>query len=522
MRPPVRLFLTDLLWALFAAVFFTYKVGYLFGDIDGEELLPVVYRLLDPSLYPGDAFVDAASHVQPVRAAFTYTLAGFGQIMPVAYAALLLQAVCVVGTAFFLIRIARTLFPDAPWATPLAPVLALVYFGTWTLGGNAYVDNMLLPHSFAAFGGTGAALLFLRKKFTGAGFVLGLAALYQPLLAGQLWGMLGVVRMVGARAYRWRDVRRFTGSFILAVSPLLIATPLYDSPPVSSTARALFSERYFVFRHGLHYLPSLYAPIDWMHATGLATVAASLIIRYRHPARHGFAVFAACGIAAMAVYALLVEGVGWLNVCAVQAFKSSIWIAAASAVVVAGYVGEGISVVLPLRPSRWWVLTATLAGIFYFGGIITHTGSLAGRGLGGDWYRIGAYPPSDLTRIHCYLRTNTPKDAMVLTAPLDVSLLCETQRPTPVSYKGFLHQPAAFLEWDRRYRRIYTLPYIPGQREISSQSLHHTAIYDSLTSAHFDTVCRYDYRIARATALPDPAMRTIRREGDWILLKKGN
>lgn len=517
-----RLFLSDYIWSLFAAVFFTYKVGYLFGDIDGEELLPVVYRVLDPSLYPGDAFVDAASHVQPIRAAFTYTLTTLGLVMPVASAALILQSVCLVGTSFFLMRIARIFFPNTPWAAPLAPVLALVYFGTWTLGGNAYVDNMLLPHSMAALGGTGAALLFVRKKFGAAGLALGLAALYQPLLAGQLFGMLCVARLGGERAGWWRDTARFAVAFAVAVSPLLVAYAAYDTPRVAPASSALFAERYFVFRHGLHYLPSLYPRTEWVHAGGLMAVASLLVIRYKHPARRCLAFFAASALAAMALYVLLVEGFGILSICVVQAFKSSVWIAAAAAVVVAGYVGKGLSALLPFPPSRWWMLAAPLAGILYFGAIITHSGTLAGRGLGGDWYRVGHYPPSDLTRMHRYIRSNTPKEAMILTAPLDVSLLCEAQRSTPVSYKGFLHHPAAFLEWDRRYRSIYALPYVPGQREAADQSLNHTAAYDQLTSSHFDTVCRYDYRIARATALPDPTLRLIHREGDWILLQKEN
>ncbi len=518
MRASTRLIFADSVWALFAAVFFTYKVGYLFGDIDGEELLPVVYRLLDPSLYPGDVFVDAASRVQPIRAAYTYTLVGLGRVMPVSAAALLLQAICLVGTAYFLARIARALFPGAPWAAPLAPVLAMVYFGTWTLGGNAYVDNMLLPHSFAALGGTGTVLLFIRKRFTAAGFVLGLAALYQPLLAGQLFGMLFVVLLAGAGRAQSQSAARFTLAFGVAVLPLVIAYADRDTQPVSSAARALFSERYFVFRHGSHYLPSSYPATDWLHFAGLVFVSALLLFRYRHPARRSLAIFAVAGLVVMAVYALLVEGFGLLSVCAVQAFKSSVWIAVAAAVVIAGYVGKALSSLLTFPPTKAWVLAMPTAGILYFGAVIANAPGFAGRGLGGDWYRIGDYPPSDLTRIHRYVRTSTRKDAVILTAPLDVSLLCEAQRATPVSYKGFLHQPAPFLEWDQRYRRIYKLPYIRGQRETAGQSLVHTLTYDWLTSAHFDTVCRYDFRIARSVAVPDTVMRIVHREGDWILL----
>ena len=514
----LRTLLPDFVWALFAAVFFTYKIGYLFGDIDGEELLPVVYRLLDPSLYPGDPFVNAAADVQPIRAAFTYTLVALGKLMPLSTVALMLHGLCLTVTALCLMRIARALFPDAPWAAPLAPLLTMVYFGTWTLGGNAYLDNMLLPHSFAAAGGTAAALLFIRRRYVTAGIAVGISALYQPLLAGQLMAMLVAVRIAGARTEKWKEAGKFVGAFLLAVSPLLIAYLLHPAPPVSAAEHALFTERYFVARHGLHYLPSLYPRTDWLHFCALTIVGLLLVFRYRHPARKSLIAFVGSGVAAMVLYTILVEGIGSLDVCAVQAFKSSVWIAAAMAVVVAGYVGKGLTMLLPFSPRSAAVLALPLIGILFCGAVFTHTPGFAGHGLGGNWYRVGNYPVSDLTRIHHYLRDSTPRAAVVLTTPVDLSLLCEAQRSTPVSYKGFLHHPKAFLEWDHRYRCIYALSHQTGQRETSDQSSVHAELYNKLTSAHFDTVCNYQYRIANADAAQDSAMTVVRREGDWLLL----
>ena len=517
-RASTRLFAADLVWALFAAAFFTYKSGYLFGTGDHEELLPPIYRLFDPSLYPGSAFVGAAANVQPIRAAYMYTLMAAATLAPLHIAALTLHVLCLVASSLVLMRIARTLFPDAPWAAPLAPILTLTYFGIWTVGGNSYADFMLLPHAFAVTAGTASALFFLRRRMVRAGVTLGIAALYQPLLAGHLMWMLAAVRITGHRQGRWRDAALFGAAFLVAVSPLLIAQAMRDTAELTEVGDVLFARRYFGYRHALHYLPSTFPTLDWWHWGGLIAVALLLIFRYRHRARRGVAAFIGLGLLAMAIYTVAVEGFGILEVCAMQVFKASVWMSALAAVIIAGYVGKGLSALLPFSPARTAVLIIPVAMTFYCVAVVANVSGLSSRGLGEAWYRVRDKPYDDLGRIHYFLRDSTSRDAVVLTAPVDESLMCEGQRTTPVSHKGFLHDRAAFLRWDRLYHRIYHLPYIRSERERRDQSLQQTAVYDDLTAAHFDTVCHYNYRIARAGAAPDTAMREIRRDGDWLLL----
>jgi hypothetical protein len=134
-------------------------------------------------------------------------------------------------------------------------------------------------------------------------------------------------------------------------------------------------------------------------------------------------------------------------------------------------------------------------------------------------YAIGYAWKSDLTKMHEYIRTNTPIDAVFLTLPDDESFLCEAQRSLPVEYKGVLHEPFFLLPWYEHFQGVYGVGFdsTSVQQHVVDRA---NAIYPYRADTVIVSPINIDYRIWDISKTPDSMYRSktiIFQSGPYIL-----
>lgn len=491
----------DLLWSLCMSLYYVFQFGYYFNRMDQEECLPLVYRLKDPSLYHGDLYMDAATQGTGIRTFFVYLVHGVSQVMSVEHACFLVHVLCVAACAFFAMRICGQLFPGVLWARLLAPFLAIGKYSFWVVGGNAYIDNQLVPHSVAVVFCTAALYQLLRKKPVAAAFLCGLGTLFQPLLGFQLAAVTGVVQLLSDKRVRWKQTLAMAGLYLLAAAPLIIPLLLRQQPPASVDDKANFTQVYFFFRNRHHFVPWFFPGSDWLHWGGLLALAAFMLFRFRHPSRRMLFLFASVILGGMLLYTLLLKA-GVTQACYLQWFKTSLWLQYLAAIVVAGYTGKGLELLLRWQRLRWWQygVMGTLGLYFFLVVWGTPVTDVAGRR---GWYELNDYPKSDLTLLHEWVRTHTHTSARILTVPRDESALSEMQRPLVFSYKAILPEASFMKQWYGRYLALYA-PHdlditVPHRFTAEKEML----LYRQRPDSFYLRITPFDYRIVYTDSLRD-------------------
>lgn len=480
------------------SLYYVFQFGYYFNRMDQEECLPLVYKLKDPSLYHGDLYMDAAAQGTGIRTFFVQLIHAVSQVMSVEHACFLIHVLCVGACAFFAMRICGLLFPGLLWARLLAPFLAIGKYSFWVVGGNAYIDNQLVPHSVAVVFCSAALYQFFRERPVSAVFFCGLGTLFQPLLGLQLTVVIGLTQIFN-KGLRWKQILAMAGVYLLAAAPLLLPLLLRQQPSVNAAGKASFAQVYFLFRNRHHFVPWFFPGSDWLHWGGLLALAAFMLFRFRHPARRLLAFLAVVILGGMLLYTLLLAA-GVTQVCYFQWFKTSLWLQYLAAIVVAGYVGKGLELLLRWsRLRRWQYGGMGLLALFFFLVVWgTRVTDLAGRR---GWYELNDYPKSDLTLLHEWVRMHTPVSSRILTVPRDESALSEMQRPLVFSYKAILPEAWFMQQWYERYLALYAPPdldiSIPHRFTAEKEMQLYRQRPDSFYLKHIP----FDYRIVYTDSL---------------------
>src|SRR2546423_1409103 len=181
--------------AFFTAVIFIFVKGYYFNNGDQEEHLPLVYQLINPALYPHDYFVNACHQTFTVRFYFAWLIYLFHFLLPVSLVCFLFHLACLTCSAWAIRQMAlyfgiEKLFAD------VAPSLVLIFFNSWTVGGNAFIDPQLTSGSFAVVLSTFAFLFALKRKWNHVAAFAGIASLFQLLAGMQLFFISIIIFLV--------------------------------------------------------------------------------------------------------------------------------------------------------------------------------------------------------------------------------------------------------------------------------------------------------------------------------------
>lgn len=504
----------DFFYAVFVAVLFIFIKGYQFNCSDQEEHLPLVYKLLDPSLYPHDYFVSANEHTFTIRFFFVRVVYFFSLLLPVPAAVFMLHIVLIALTALSIIKLAA-FFSHHPLSKLLAPVFALIIFNSWTVGGNNLEDMQLTCTVFAnVFCGWGL-YYFLKNKIYTSALLVGLASLFQLLMGLHLFIIFTLLLMI-KKEITIKNIFSFFLFFFASSGAMLfpiLLKQLFISPGYDMNL--LYQSLYF-FRNPNHYAPSLFPLKDYLKflfviLSGLVALKFGINKEWRK----AFLLIYIIVIGGMLFYWLLFELIGWYSIGRIQWFKTAVWIELVSSTIIAVALAKYLK--LPEIKIKWsysLIASIILLIIILNSAMIPFT-SFKSR------YQVGNYIKSDLTLMHEWIEKNTAKEDVILTSPDDNSFLCESKRSLSIGFKAVIHEPGFMVPWYRNYTTVYQLTekkYSSTNEVISIAKEHFNKGKISYTEQihHWNLML---IEFDKETKLPfDYAI--LHKQGKWVLIRE--
>lgn len=491
--------------ALALAVLFILIKGYTFNTDDQAEHLPQVYQMLDPELYPHDYFVQETNQIFTVRFYYERLVYAGATVMSVANWCFLLMLVFTSIMTYSIQRMYELVFgfEKLSW---LAPILVLVVFNGWTVGGNGVFGNGLICSLMAKSLATLGLWRFLAKDQFGSGIAIGAATLFQPLVGFQLMLVQGLVLV---SRMDLKSIAKLGSGFLVIGSPMII--PLFIRQfTLSGGESQLFWDVMYQFRNYLHYLPSMFPITHFAKSAIMLAVGVGAVLYFRSTVRKDILISLAAILLGLAVYTVGIELIGLNAIGKTQWYKTTIWIALFGAIGLTAFLQLLVPEKLKLgnRFTRILPLTVIVFGLF----MATNTAKFS-------WppkrIMVGEYQLTDQEKMHQWIAENTDKDAVFLVAPNNYSFQCEAKRSIPIGFKAIIHEPEFMISWYQEFQRIYGigLDNLDGRKteEIA------TASYNSVRFS--DSNSGIDYRLDDASQCQflDELGPIVHQEGNWIL-----
>lgn len=442
------------LWAyafLIGALFIFVK-GYQFNTADQAEHLPQVYKMLDPELYPKDYFVEASSGVFTVRFYYEQTALWVAKTvglewglfaLTIAYCALMVYSIMRISLAWF----------NNKWAMWLAPIFVMLLFYNYTVGGNHVIYGSLISSTIAKSLGCFGLFLVIDRKWWASGAVLGIATLYQPLVGLQLFVLLAGYKLLESKFRNWSAVFKLSVPFLAIAAFILI--PVLKRQFLSATPidPELYYDILYRFRNHYHYLPSLFPLTHYLKLIGLIALGWLSYFITQPNDRGVFRWFVPLAIIGCLFYWLALEHFGLLGVGKTQWFKSTVWIAALCAILVAGLIGQLIeNHSFRISTKRNFTAIYLIIAVLL---IVTVTNSKYLPEQFQHKYMIGERVHSDLEKMHDWISQNTKRTDIFLVSPANNGFSCQAKRPMPIHYQAIIHEPFFMLPWYEDFKKIY-------------------------------------------------------------------
>jgi hypothetical protein len=441
---------TEVLWtySLFIALAFLLLRGYDFNTGDQAEHLPQVYQLLDNELYKGDFFLERYNETFTVRYFYVLTIYFFSLIVPVSIVCFCFTIICLTIAIWGWIKIAEYFSKDN-WCLIFTPILVYLVFYGFTLGGNYIQYNTLGCSTFAKAFLPIAIWQFLIKRYYISALLIGIATLFQAMAGGQIFAILFLILLFDYQKVSLKNILLFGLIYISIASWVLI--PLFSKQFLHPYQydKQLFSEIMYEFRNPGHFSPLNFPLMDYIRFLSLYSIGLFLIFRLEKSESKLFLIrFFVIQFIGMMVYFMLYEIAGIKNIAKLQWFKTTIWIGAFCCLLIAMSLTKKILFQYKL-PNQIFFIGALFALV-----LITNSQKLPFQKLR-NRYKIGNYEKSDLTLLHEWIEKNTPKSAVFLTLPDDMSFSCEAKRAMPIATHAMVHEPFYMLEWYQKYNEIY-------------------------------------------------------------------
>ena len=179
-------------WLALVGALFYARFGYAYGAGDHDEMIPQLLRMLDPSLYPADWFLQGEAGRVTVRTPFLLVLRALAVPFGVEGGVFALWLLVLAGVTAGVYGLAFRL-TERPVAAALAALVAVVGTPLWALGGNGLMAPLVVPEPLAWAFALPAVGLFMSGKRWAAGALLGVAGLFQLLVGTLTVGALGLV-----------------------------------------------------------------------------------------------------------------------------------------------------------------------------------------------------------------------------------------------------------------------------------------------------------------------------------------
>ena len=497
-------------YACFVAALFLFVKGYAFNTDDQAEHLPQIYQMLDPELYPNDYFVNASNSIFTVRFYYEKLVLTVAETVGLEWGLFILTFLCITLMAYSFARIAEELFANT-WSVLLAPLLAMIVFYGFTVGGNHVMYGSFISSTIAKGISSFGLLQFVRGKHVGSGLILGVATLFQPLVGLQLFLIFGGVELLIRKNFV--KCMKFGLPFI-AISAFILF-PTFGRQFNGSVVfnEELYYEILYRFRNHHHYMPSLFPMTHYIKFFGLLGLA--LLSYYiTKPRDKGFYLGSVgFGLIGMLVYWLCLEHFGVLQIGKLQWFKVTVWVAALSSIVIGGIIGQimsGFSTgffvrkrLLPISLISTVILLMVMVNSKYL------PESFNGK------YMVGNREYSDLEKMHFWIEENTDKRVSVLVSPDNNAFSCQAKRSMPIHFQAIVHEPFFMLPWYEDFKEIYGVSI----ENRTGLDVRLQAVESYQTRNYRGSEKTIDLRIdnLQTCGFQDELGPVVHQEGNWIL-----
>ncbi len=507
-----------------------WRLGYGYGTGDHEELLPQLLRLLDPSLFPTDPYLQGLDESFSVRFVFLHALWALSLVLTPPVAVFAVSAAALLGRTWAAWRLAYALVPSRTAAT--LAVLATYATAYWTPGGNALLSSTLAPEAIAWIPALLAVEAFARDRPALAAVLVGGTAWVQTLMGLQVGLLLGLVALWQAADTDWQaGLRRAVafGALVFAVaSPILVPTLLTQvgAPPVPAdglstffvTARLRQPHHYLLFSQSARVL----VQFGLVLAVGLGGL---WVLRQRGEPRTEHVPFAARTLAVIgalvAVYAVMTEGFENLTVAKMQFFRLTVL---AKLMLLAWAAGAAVALVPPAARAwteglfdrtrlGWAVALVALAG----------TAGLAAADVGrpGAMWRVDEHRTTDLYQVEDWIRHHTPPDALFLVPPSTTTFRSHALRSVAISFKPTTFRDDAMHQWLADLRAVAPAP-LPARDGGAWRASLDSAYFAHTPAEWEDVAARFgaDYALLdRQSTRTPPTGRPVFEAGRWAVYR---
>ncbi|MCX7744280.1 MAG: hypothetical protein N2167_06910 [Flavobacteriales bacterium] len=444
------------IYSIAIALLFLLMKGYEFNSGDQAEHLPLVYKKLQPELYPHDYFVKANQGNYTVRFFYVETVYFFSKILGVDVAVFLLTILCISLSAWAFWIIGYTLSGNCMAGYLSPPLVLLVFYNYFSLGTNFIQENLLVSGSFGLAFTALSIAWFVMQKFRGAFLWLGIAGLFHVMFAFNMFLIL-----FSAYVFLYRKLRPsseiiiLSGIFITLSSAMLIPMifkQLYDSYTYNHN---LYYKIQYIFRNYHHFMPSLFKTTHYIKFIAISICGIVLIELVRTHEKAFLRYFYFIVWLGFIGYWIGLEHLQWMAIGKTQWPKgTTLWISMFSAILFAIVISEILNGKLLTHITRGMIIIISLLIIIPSLIIITHSACIPVHALQGK-YKFMKYRMDDLGKMHRWIEKNTATDALFLVPATNDRFQCEAKRSIVSGYRAIIHEPWFMMPWFKNFCTIY-------------------------------------------------------------------
>lgn len=430
---------------LIIAVAYIFCNGYLFNTGDQAEHLPQVYKKLNPQLYPNDFFLNYYNQTFTVRYYFTYLVYGFSLVLGVKASCFIIYFCCIYAAIAGLYELTNHFYNHQLKAW-LMVIAYLFFFRNFTVGGNYFQDDMLVGSSLAeAFCIWGFVFAF-QYKYLFSGVLVGIAALFQPLIGLQVAGIIGIVLLVNLLIVKKKNISYknvLTFGIAYTTIALFIFVPVFLSQLNSNQTNQIEANKIlFEYRGALHYLPQLFPLVEYVYTSFFVIISFIVLYYFTIKDKHIFTTILSVIIGICILFAVILYLNPTNNLGKFQCYKTTVWLGIFCSILCVNIIPMKFIKTISIT-----IFSITFCYVFFISVIYFKSGY------------IQINNQSISTQTHEWIKNNTPTNVLFLAPPNDYSFNCEALRSTPVNYKAIVHETNYLMSWKQAMEKYYNMDF---------------------------------------------------------------
>jgi hypothetical protein len=504
------------IYSIVIATAYIFYHGYSYPGGDQEEHLPLVIKMFDPALYQHDYYVSMETLTFSIRQYYVFVVYAFSTLLGIDYACLLLFFLCILLISYSFVKITAHITP-AKYTPFFAPLIFLIFYNQWTVGGNYFVLPILICSVFAMALCSFAFLQFFKKNYMLMSICIGIAGLFQIVIALHVIAIVLVLLRFGEDKNKPVLILKCFSLFLLFSSPMLLPVLYEHFMKQGNYDMEYYYRILYYFRNPNHYLPSYFFPIDYVRFFVLSFTGFVVAWYFKLWNRKQLFAMYAVVYAGAVLYYLLLEKLHIYPIGKIQWFRATVWITAFSSLFMVIAAGKLVNVIFTnIKFSDKIIIPLLVAEVMMI--LVIFNGDRMSIAYFRQKYEFGKQINSDLTNMHFWIAENTAKDVIILTPPGDIGFLCEAKRSMPIGYTAVIHEAFFMIPWYEKFHKIYGVGLddvgkITPAKNVAAEK------YQTYNFKDKENLFKINYRIDNITTCKylNELGPVVHKEGDYIL-----